>query len=94
VIPPRVAQAFTDSSIVLLGYDLADWDFRVLFRGLITSKSSSRRRLNVAIQLEPKNDKELTKSYLEKYFGMENFDIYWGKSQDFLRTLWQDLESG
>jgi hypothetical protein len=33
VIPPRIAEALTDSSLLLLGYHLQDWDFRVMFRG-------------------------------------------------------------
>ena len=32
LLPPRIQEAFTDTSLLFLGYRIADWDFRVLFR--------------------------------------------------------------
>ena len=32
LLPPRIQKAFTDSSLLFLGYRIADWDFHVLFR--------------------------------------------------------------
>jgi hypothetical protein len=44
ILPPRVQEAFTDSTLLFLGYGLADWNFRVLFRALVEylDKSSTR----------------------------------------------------
>ncbi|UCG25556.1 MAG: SIR2 family protein [Chloroflexota bacterium] len=96
IIPGRVKQALSDSSLVLLGYELLGWDFRVLFRGLITRKRSARRTLSLAIQLAPATDEagqptEMTgaQSYLERYFYKANFDIYWGSPQEFVQDLWR-----
>jgi hypothetical protein len=96
-IHPRIGQAMTDSSLLLLGYNLRGWDFRVLCRGLIKVKRSALRRLNIAIQLSPDQNEDIeniedVQGYLERYFNELDFDIYWGDSQSFLQELWQQLE--
>jgi hypothetical protein len=94
-IPSRVAQALADSSLLLLGYQLQGWDFRVLFRGLIAARRSTRRLLSLSIQLTPQQegvDDGDVQDYLEKYFGKSNFDIYWGDVQSFVRELWEQWE--
>lgn len=94
VIPPRIGEALVDSSLLLLGYRLQDWDFRVLFRGLINRKRGSRRLLSLAIQLslEPEeaevSSMEEAEEYLEKYFDKANFKIYWGQTEEFIEELW------
>lgn len=100
VIPPRVAQALADSSLLLLGYRLQDWDFRVLFRGLINRKSAARRRLSIAIQLTPEQEMaeqiesaDEAQDYLEKYFDLANFKIYWGDSASFMQELAEQWEA-
>jgi hypothetical protein len=95
-VPKRVAQALADSSLLLLGYQLYDWDFRVIFRGLIATKRASRRLLSMSIQLTPEQvgirDFEEAQNYLEQYFDKANFDIYWGDTQSFTRELWEQWE--
>ena len=95
-VPKRVAQALADSSLLLLGYQLYDWDFRVIFRGLIATKRASRRLLSMSIQLTPDQvgirDFEEAQNYLEQYFDQANFDIYWGDTQSFTRELWEHWE--
>lgn len=95
-IPKRVAQALVDSSLMLLGYRLQDWDFRVIFRGLITPKRASRRLMSVSIQLTPEiqgvRDPEEALKFLEHYFKNVNFDIYWGDTQSFVQELWEQWQ--
>lgn len=84
---PRVMEALTQSSLVMLGYSLASWDFRVLFRGLI--KPRPKRLTSVAIQLE-ENDTE--KEYLQKYLRQVRFEVEWLDPEDphrFIRELHQ-----
>ncbi len=71
-ILPRVQQALTQSSLVVLGFSLPAWDFRVLFRGLI--KPRPKMLASVAIQLE-ENRQE--KEYLQKYLRQVNFEVEW-----------------
>jgi hypothetical protein len=96
-IPTRVSQALADSSLLLLGYQLQGWDFRAVFRGLITTKRSSRRLLSLSIQLMPDLEGvanlKSAREYLERYFDDANFEIYWGDAQSFLQELWEQWES-
>jgi len=97
-VPRRIAQALVDSSLLLTGFKLEDWNFKVLFRGLVKTKRDSRRRLSMSIQLEPQNsDEEVdirdVQEYLERYFSKANFDIYWGDTLNFLQELWENWES-
>ncbi len=86
-IPVRVRQALADSSLLMLGYGLRNWDFRVLFRGLIKTSTNERRPKSVSIQLAG-SDKE--KNYLENYLAQEaEFEVYWGDTRTFLQELWQ-----
>jgi hypothetical protein len=96
VIPKRVAAALADSSLMLLGYHLQDWDFKVIFRGLIASRRSSRRLMSLSIQLtpDPRGVENLAdaQEYLERYFDSANFEIYWGDVQSFMKELWKHWE--
>ena len=92
----RVTQALVDSSLMLLGYQLQAWDFRVVFRGLVTSKRASRRLMSVSIQLTPEQqamkDVAEARQYLERYFKNFNFEIYWGDTQTFIQELWEQWQ--
>ncbi len=98
-IPRRVAQTLVDSSLLLTGFRLEDWNFKVIFRGLIKTKRASRRRLSVSIQFDPEKisienvDVRDVQDYVERYFSKANFDIYWGDTLAFLQELWENWES-
>jgi hypothetical protein len=51
MLPPRIEEALTGASLLFIGYRLADWSFRVLFRGLVAPTTSSLRRVSVTVQL-------------------------------------------
>ena len=87
IIPPRILEAFTGSSLLFIGYSLADWDFRVLFPGLVNATDPNLRRISVTVQLAP-TQKELRK-YQEKYFGemSKGMRVYWGTAKEFLTEL-------
>jgi hypothetical protein len=95
-IPRRVTLALSDSSLLLLGYQLQDWDFRVIFRGLVATRRSSRRMVSLSIQLMPDSEGvanlEDAQEFLARYFGSVNFEIYWGDVQSFMRELWEHWE--
>ncbi len=87
IIPPRILEALTGSSLLFIGYSLADWDFRVLFQGLVNATDPNLRRISVTVQLAP-TQKELQK-YQEKYFGemSKGMRVYWGTAEVFLAEL-------
>jgi hypothetical protein len=87
IIPPRILEAFTGSSLLFIGYSLADWDFRVLFQGLVNATDPNLRRISVTVQLPP-TQKEL-QEYQEKYFGemSKGMRVYWGTAKEFVAEL-------
>jgi hypothetical protein len=95
VVPARITEALASSSLLLIGYELQDWDFRVLFRGLVRSWHQAKRPRSICIQLDPqKNDMENSRKiqeYLKTYFSEYKFDIYWGDSNMFAQDLWEHL---
>ncbi len=85
-IPRRIRQAMADSSLVLLGYGLRCWDFRVLFWGLI--KPRPLQQTSVALQLVPS---EVERNYLQKYLDEFEFKVYWGDIHQYTQELRQAL---
>jgi hypothetical protein len=95
LIPPVLWESVTDASLILLGYRLQDWDFRVLFRGIINAKHSRLRNRSFVIQLEPDELGEISnhaaaKRYFEAYFEPSKFSVHWGDAPSFVDKLWDE----
>ncbi|MFO7538665.1 MAG: SIR2 family protein [Chloroflexota bacterium] len=97
-LPVNLRRALTQSSLVLLGYQLHEWDFRVLFRGLINTMPSGLRHFNLAIQFDPANQQwavspDDIKAYLKGYFEVKekqlNFTVEYGTTANFISRLWE-----
>ncbi len=86
-IPRRIRQAMADSSLVLFGYKLHNWDFKVIFWGLI--KPRPLQQTSVSVQLVPN---ELEREYLKKYLGEFEFKIYWGDVHQFAQELHRGMQ--
>lgn len=94
LLPAAIQQALTGCALLFMGYSLADYDFRVLFRGLIYPLAQNRR-LCVSIQL-PQSQKTEALEYLNKYFGDMQITVYWGKAEKFgeeLSERWEKYRS-
>jgi hypothetical protein len=93
LIPPRVEEAMTGASLLFIGYSLADWNFRTLFRGLVGALESGLRRVSVSVQLDPDSagnrDGEEAKRYLENYFNRLSMQVFWGSAEQFTTELRQ-----
>ena len=96
-IPKQLLKRLVGTSLLFVGFRLDEWDFRVLFRGLMNLQGEAHRAAwkHVAVQLDPEegatNDPEQAREYFEKYFGSD-FAIYWGSSAQFLGELSAELE--
>jgi SIR2-like domain len=91
-MPDCVKSSLTGGSLLFLGYNLDDWEFRVLFQSIKAFNGASllNRRFHVGVQLRPDAvtiDREAAQDYLESYFGEDKVHIYWEKCSDFLREL-------
>lgn len=100
LVPPLVRRALTDQSLLFLGFQIDDWNFRVLFHSILSLEGGERRvqypHVAVQIDLEESRiqDPERARKYLESYFGKSEITIYWGRAEDFLKELharWQKL---
>ena len=100
IIPPRIQEALTETTLLFLGYRLTDWTFRVIFRGLVDTMPNGLRRLSIAVQLPPETSESKQKEkqeYLDMYFGNIQVKVYWGTADDFLRELserWRQFNNG
>jgi hypothetical protein len=99
LIPGVVRRALADSALLFLGFDLDDWDFRVLFRSIMSREGSNRRSkyAHVAAQIDPEggriSEPEGARRYLESYFGDADISIFWGNVADFGHELGQRLRT-
>ena len=84
LLPHQIQRALAGTSLLFIGYRRADWDFRVLHRGLVMAGEQSLRRLSVTVQLPPT---AAAREYLNKYFGSMKVRVYWGTSEEFVTEL-------
>ncbi len=93
LIPPAVLKALTAHALLFLGFQMDDWDFRVLFRSIVSREGevARRRYFHVGVQVSPEEGRFLeadaARAYLDSYFGSDKISIYWGSAEDFAREL-------
>lgn len=100
LIPADVRRALADTALLFMGFHIDDWQFRVLFRSILSQQGGSRRGRypHIAVQIEPEEDRllepERARRFLENYyFQGANVSLYWGNVEDFVRDLlprWQN----
>jgi SIR2-like domain len=99
MIPPRIQRALAGATLLFIGYRIADWNFRVLFRSLNSYFERALARGHVSVQIFPLGDevtdatRQRALDYLDKYFRMLDTRVYWGTSQDFTAELRQRWEA-
>ena len=94
-IPLRIQRAMAGTSLLLLGYRMDEWDFRVLFHYLLARPlQMSRGRTHVAVQVpsdeaKPEEQRKKVQEFLNRYIASKRLDIrvYWGSSQEFVAEL-------
>jgi hypothetical protein len=92
LLPGPVKAALATSSLLFLGYRLADWNFRVLLQGL----RPEELRRSVVVMVPPggpEGTREKAQEYLEQYYAAMKLRIYWGTARAFcgeLRQRWDE----
>ncbi len=90
LIPKDVLGALVDSALLMLGFRLDDWQFRVLFHSLLDQQGNALmgRHPHIAAQIVPEEghtlDPERAQEYLEQYYGEAKISLYWGTVEDFM----------
>jgi len=97
-LPAEVKAALSGAGLLLLGYQIDDWEFRVLFRWLVRYTGPSREGRGapegVCIQVRPavggdgaeRNRRIL--EYLTQFFKQNKFGVYWGDPDTCVLDLW------
>lgn len=102
VIPERIGESLAGTSLLLLGFQLDDWNFRVLFRSIVSFLQNGMQKKHLSVQLAPGGEKatpeqiQRAEVYFERYFGIRDVKVYWKTSQEFiieLRKRWEDSEN-
>ena len=94
-IPTYLWEKVTGLPLLLLGYDLHDWEFQIVYRGLVTAKQAANPDAGVVIQLKPNerrgaSDPKRVEEYLKNYFGKEiKFRVEYDKPDEFIRRLYE-----
>ena len=95
-IPDQVGRALTFSALLFLGFQIDDWNFRVLLHTLLSKEGNNllSRFAHVSAQIEPEEGRLINparaRRYLERYFarpGDIDINIYWGSAREFLKDL-------
>jgi len=101
LIPTAVRRALADTALLFLGFQMDEWNFRVLFRFILSQQGGGRRDryAHIAAQIEPEEGRilepERARRYLEKYFAKgADISLFWGSADDFLNELYQHWKEG
>ena len=93
-LPAVIRRALTASSLLFIGYSIADWNFRVLLASLNRYQSIGGTRLNVAVMPIPsgaESKPEEVQAYLTQYYADMKVRVHWDSAKDFLVELHQRL---
>lgn len=92
-IPLRLREALAEkeSQLMILGYNLQDWEFRVLFRFIWRFRKDEDLRRSTVIQLKPrpKNTEyeQNALGYLKQYFDIRRSNVKWTTADTYIRRL-------
>ncbi len=93
LLPARLQEAFTGTSLLFVGYSLNDWNFRVLFRSVVGYLEKSLLRAHISVQLAPvketasQEQRRGAEDYLNRYFENLKIRVYWGTAREFAKEL-------
>jgi hypothetical protein len=97
IVPLRLREALAESRLILLGYHLPDWEFRILFRFILKFRRSDLSPRSTVIQVIPRikriEDQRRLLAYLLHYFDRKQFDVEWTSAEDYIQRLWQEWKT-
>lgn len=102
IVPLKLRGKLAEQTLLVLGYQLRDWDFRVLFRFIAKFRKedlSPPRGMIIQLKRNKKQSGNLEKSlqYLNRYFDKRQFDIEWSEAEAFIQELsarWDEYRRG
>lgn len=94
-IPPAVTAAISNSGWLMLGFQVEDWDFRVVLSSVLRQPGRPmglKRRTSVAIQMNLTDEGVAfarTFDYLDRHFSKnKEVSLFWSSPEAFVNELW------
>lgn len=100
LIPERVRRALVNEGLLFVGFRLDGWDFRVLFRSVLSQGGIERLNRpdykHVAAQVDPEQSNTLepdrAHDYLKEYVQAADISVFSGDATDFPARAAKPLE--
>jgi hypothetical protein len=95
LIPPQISEAFSERSLLFLGYALQDITFLVLFRRFADFFKRSNGQ-HFAVQIDPATNPkqgQAQRAYLRKQLEGNQVRVFWGTCEEFCLELRKRCES-
>ena len=97
LLPDAVRKAIASSSLLFIGYRMADWNIRVVLQGLRSLGQSFNRAGNLSVMVlvppdGPDGVRQKMQDYLDRYYAAMDLRVYWGTAREFcgeLATRWK-----
>ena len=92
MMPGPVRKAVAESSLLFLGYRMADWNIRVLLQSLrqMSKGLNSKGNLSVMVLVPPEGPdaaRQKVQDYLGRYYQAMDLRVYWGTAREFCGEL-------
>lgn len=87
-LPTGLRTILSTQNLLLLGYQLENWDFRVLFR-LLLELRTSQQKSSIFLQIPPHKKVDNLLEYVIEYFRPNQFDVEETDPLDFIGELWK-----
>jgi len=98
LFPSPLRLALPSARLILIGYNLRDWDFRALFRFLLMARKTAKKKKSIAIQLKPvlgnKDYERGSETYLKQFFDDYDFTVVWNNPDEFIYNLMDAKKAG
>jgi hypothetical protein len=97
ILPEPVVAALA-RPLLFIGYSLEDWNFRVIFRGMLRETAEVQRRSHISVQIKPlpaeanADVRRRAERYLLESLAAWRVSVFWGSASEFCAELAQRLK--
>jgi hypothetical protein len=95
----QVRRALAQTNLLFIGYSLADWNFRVLMRYLISQQKVIRSKQYSSLSIQLSDDgmsgdqRDRAEGFLAKYLRASDIQVHWSDASAFLQELGTRVEA-
>jgi len=95
LVPSLISGAIAEGSLLFIGYQFNDWDFRILIHTIATYLERNLSKAHISVVTPDKQQEAAI--YLRLYFRNLDLRVFWGSCNDFvaeLRKRWEAFING